>query len=94
MMAGVMGGTMGPMISLMMLTDHLDMFMPFYMIINAIIVIALPYMVYEEVVEGKQVEKNPADFMTFAGIALIAAAVLIAIMLLGPKSLLFRIPTG
>ncbi len=86
MMAGVMGGTMGPMISVMMLADHLLWFMPFYMAINLAIVLGLSYMLYEEVVEGKQVVRKPLDFLTFVSACVIATAIIIAIMLYGPKS--------
>ncbi len=90
MMAGMMGGTMGPMISLMMFTDNLLLFMPFYMAINVMIVFGLSYMVYEEVVEDKKdVKKNPPDFLTFVSACLIVAFVLAAVMVLGPKSVLF-----
>ncbi|MCM2325297.1 MAG: heavy metal translocating P-type ATPase [Candidatus Woesearchaeota archaeon] len=89
MMSGLMGGTMGPMISLMMFSDHLLLFMPFYMIINVAILAGFSYMMYEEVVEGKMVEKNPIDFWTFISGCIIFTAVMVTIMILGPKSLLF-----
>ncbi len=88
MMAGVMGGTMGPMISLMMFSDNILWFMPFYMAINVVILLGFSYMMYEEVVEGKIVEKNPIDFWTFLSYSLLFTAIMILIMLYGPKSLL------
>ncbi|MCF7871647.1 heavy metal translocating P-type ATPase [Candidatus Woesearchaeota archaeon] len=86
MMAGLMGGTMGPMISIMMFSDNLLIFMPFYIIINVIILGGLSIMMYEEVAEGKKHEKKPADFMTLSSIAIIATFILLAIMIYGPKS--------
>lgn len=86
MMAGVMGGTMGPMISVMMFTDRLLLFMPFFTAINIAIVLGLSYMLYEEVVEGKEVTRTPLDFVTFASASIIATALFAAVMLYGPKS--------
>ncbi|RJQ17300.1 cation transporter [Candidatus Woesearchaeota archaeon] len=90
MMAGLMGGTMGPMISLMMFSDHLLWFMPAYMIINLLIIAGLSYMMYEEVVEYKEVRKQPLDFLTIASLCIIVAFVLIMIILYGPKAAFLR----
>jgi copper chaperone CopZ len=88
-MAGIMGGTMGAMITVMMLSDHILIFMPVYMGLNVIIMWGLSYMLYEEVVEGKQgVTKDPIDFTTIASFAIIATVILLMIILFGPKSLL------
>jgi hypothetical protein len=90
MMAGIMGGTMGPMIGLMMFTDHIKIFMPFFMLFNILILAGFVYMYYEEVVENrKDVVKRDIDFVTLASIGVIATAILLVIMLYGPKSLLF-----
>jgi len=89
MMAGVMGGTMGPMITVMMFTDHIHWFMPFYMIINLIIILGLSYMLFEEVVEHREVATKPLDFTTFASACVAATFVLVVIMIYAPKSLLF-----
>ena len=90
MMAGIMGGTMGPMIGLMMFTDHIQIFMPFYMLVNILILAGFVYMYYEEVVENrKDVVKRKIDFITFASIGVIATAILFAILLYAPKSILF-----
>jgi len=89
MMAGLMGGTMGPMISVMMFSDNLLWFMPFYMVINIIILWGMSYMVYEEVVEGNiKVMKKPKDFATLTSLAVIVTFILLAIMIYGPKSTL------
>lgn len=88
MMAGLMGGTMGPMVVLMMFSDHLLWFMPFYMIINVMILAGFSYMMIEEVAESEQVQKAPIDFMTFVSGCIIFTSVMIAIMVLGPKSIL------
>jgi hypothetical protein len=90
MMAGIMGGTMGPMIVLMMFSDNLLYFMPFYMIINIMILAGFSYMMIEEVAEGENTEKTPIDFWTFASACIIVAFVMIVLMILGPKSVLIR----
>ncbi len=91
MMAGLMGGTMGPMISVMMFSDHLLWFMPFYMAINVAIMAGMSYMVYEEMVEGKEVFRQPLDFLTFVSACIIIAAVFVIIMVYGPKAPLFAV---
>jgi len=87
MMAGVMGGTMGAMISVMMLFDHILLFMPVFILINIIILFGLSYMLFEEVVENKEVKKVKIDFATFASVCVIVTGVLFAIILYAPKSL-------
>jgi copper chaperone CopZ len=62
MMAGLMGGIMGPMTTLMLYSDHLLWFMPLYMVINILIVWGFSYMLYEEMVEEKEVKKQPVSF--------------------------------
>jgi len=89
LMSGIMAGTMGAMISVMMFTDHINIFMPIYIVLNAIIVLALPYMVFEEVVEHKKVHRQPLDFATYAAVCVIITAILVAIMVYGPKSAFF-----
>jgi hypothetical protein len=89
-MSAIMGGTMGAMITVMMFADRVLVFMPFYMALNIIIMLGFSYMYYEEVVEKEEgVVKKPTDFITLAAICLIAAFVVGAIMLYGPKSALF-----
>jgi copper chaperone CopZ len=87
MMAGIMGGTMGAMITVMMFSDHILIFMPFYMILNIIILWSMSYMLYEEVVEDNEHTKpRDVSFSTTAAIATIVNFVLLAIILYGPKS--------
>ena len=89
MMAGLMGGTMGPMISIMMLADNLLLFMPFYMLVNVAILLGFSYMLFEEVVEGRdEVKKRTIDFSTLASFAIILSFVLACIMIYGYKSAL------
>lgn len=87
-MAGLMGGTMGPMVTVMMFSDNVLWFMPFYMIINVGIIIGLSYMLYEEVVEGKEVIKKPIDGVTLISISIVITAFLVGFMVYGPSSAL------
>ena len=90
MMAGIMGGTMGSMISVMMFTDHILIFMPFYMLFNALILLGFSYMLFEEVIEGKiSIEKRSIDFTTLASLSIIFTLLLIILMIYGPKGVLF-----
>lgn len=85
-MAGIMGGTMGAMISVMMLSDNILWFMPVFIAINVFVLLGLSYMLYEEVVEGKDIVHRKNDFFTFASFCVVTAAILSAIIIYGPKS--------
>lgn len=89
MMAGLMGGTMGPMISVMMIADNILYFMPFYMLINIIILVGLWYMHYDSAVyKAPKVERNPIDFTTYASVSIVACTLLTFIILYGPKNIM------
>lgn len=89
-MSGLMGGTMGAMITVMMFTDHILIFMPFYMIINIGILIGFVFMYHDEVIKDqKDVIKKNIDIVTFLSMCVIATAILMVIMIYGPKSALF-----
>jgi len=86
MLMGTMGGTMGPMIALMMKVDHILWFMPLFTFINVIILLGLNFLVYEELVEGKEVVKKPADFFTFFTLCLVLMVFLVLIIVYGYQS--------
>ncbi|MEK6867212.1 MAG: hypothetical protein AABX98_00170, partial [Nanoarchaeota archaeon] len=87
MMAGLMGGTMGPMIALMMKYDNILLFMPFFMLVNIVILWGLSYMLYEEVVEeNPNIEKKPLAFVYFFLGCLIVSFILGFIIIYGYKS--------
>lgn len=88
MMSGLMGGTMGAMTTVMLLADHVNWFMPFFMVINVIIMISMSYMIYEEIAEGKEVKASPADFSIFFAYVFLAVIIIAGIMLFGMKSLI------
>jgi copper chaperone CopZ len=90
MMSGVMAGTMGAMITVMMFTDHVFVFMPYYMALNVLILLGLIYLFYEEVVEGKKVERKKSyDFVSLAAASVVVTTIITMIMIYGPKSPLF-----
>ncbi|MSR86191.1 copper chaperone [Candidatus Woesearchaeota archaeon] len=86
MMAGLMGGVMGPMVTLMLFADHILWFMPLYMLINVLIVWGFSYMIFEEMVENKDVQKIPLPFQKLLFYSILVAGILITLMLYGIKS--------
>lgn len=87
MMAGVMGGLMGAMIGVMFIVDNILIFMPFFMIINLLIMGGLSYMLFEELVEhNEKIKKAPMDFSTFFSYCFVAIFFLILVMIYGPKT--------
>jgi hypothetical protein len=90
MMSGLMGGTMGAMITVMMFTDHVLLFMPFYMLINVAILIGFVYMYHDEIIkDNKEVVKKHISFAVFSGLCILIAIILSAILIYAPKSILF-----
>ncbi len=92
MMAGIMSGIMGAMIGVMLFADHILWFMPFFIMLNIIVMWGLSYMLYEEVVEDNpSTVRQPARFSSFLLFSIIAASLLISIMAFAPKSGLARV---
>jgi hypothetical protein len=90
LMSGIMGGTMGPMIAVMMFTDRIQIFMPFYMLLNLILLWGFLKMYHEEAIDGnKELVKKNIDLLTFVSACVIVTAILIVIMVYGPKSPIF-----
>ncbi|MBR9700439.1 hypothetical protein GOV11_01075 [Candidatus Woesearchaeota archaeon] len=86
LMSGIMGGTMGAMITVMMVFDHIHWFMPVYVFLNLLILVGFSYMLFEELVEGKDVAVKPASFPAFLAACLGALALLTALVVFLPKS--------
>jgi len=86
MMAGLMGGVMGPMVTLMLFADNIFWFMPLYMLVNVLILWGFSYMIFEEMVENKDVQKVPLSFTKLLCISLVITSVLLILMLYGIKS--------
>jgi hypothetical protein len=86
-MAGLMAGTMGAMTSVMMLNDNL---LAFLYILNGICLVmvgGLSYMMFREAGPAPSAAKG-AGFARFAGLSAALCAILVAIMLYGPRSLI------
>jgi copper chaperone CopZ len=86
MMAGVMGGLMGSMIGTMFSVNHILWLMPFFFLINVIIMWGLSYMLFEEVVEERKAQRTPTPFLTFFSYCFIATGLLTALIVYGPKT--------
>ncbi len=92
LMSGIMGGTMGPMISVMMFTDRIIIFMPFYILLNLVLLWGFMKMYHEEAIDGnKELVHKKIDLLTFASTCIIISAILIFIMVYGPKSPIFAV---
>jgi hypothetical protein len=90
LMSGIMGGTMGGMISVMMFTDRIYIFMPFYMLLNIILLWGFMKMYHEEIIKDNQeLVRTNIDLLTFISATIIITALLIIIMIYGPKSPIF-----
>jgi copper chaperone CopZ len=86
-MAGIMAGLMGAMTGVMLLVDNILWFMPFFVLLNLLVILGLSYMLFEEFVEGnKTISKQPISFSTYFSFSFLALALLGFIMLYGPKS--------
>ncbi len=89
---GVMGGTMGPMIALMMKVDHILWFMPLFTLLNVLIIWGLNFLVYEELVEKKEIiekikiERTTLNFWPFFLTCLIITALFVFIIIYGYAS--------
>src|SRR3989338_10108666 len=88
-MAGLMGGIMGPMTTLMLYSDHLLWFMPLYMLVNIFILWGFSYMIYEEMVENKEVKKEPIAVSQLLLWSTVLMVVLFLLILYGIRSPLF-----
>lgn len=87
MMAGIMGGTMGAMITVMMFYDHVHLFMPVYVLLNIAILLGFSYMLFEELVEGKDVHIQTITYARFISISVLGLLVLNAIIFFAPVSI-------
>ncbi len=84
-MAGLMSGTMGAMTTVMMLNDHLIAFLYILSAVSAVIVGGLSYMMFREAGSAPK-EGYRGGFAVFAWLAIAMSAMMVLIMLFGPKS--------
>ncbi len=86
LMAGVMGGTMGAMVVVMMIPDHVLIFMPIFTSINLLILICFTYLFYKECVLADRCQASkPIRFGNMISITLLTVGFLTALMIVGPK---------
>ncbi len=84
-MAGLMSGTMGAMTTVMMLNDHVIAFMYILSAICVAIVGGLGYMMFREAGPAPR-DGYRGGFAVFAYVAIALSAMMVLIMLFGPKS--------
>lgn len=87
LMAGIMGGTMGSMITVMMFNNNIHYFMPAYVVLNIIVLLGFSYMLFEELVEDKDVHIHHIGFQKFLSYTTLALSILTLLVVLLPKSL-------
>ncbi|WP_277458480.1 hypothetical protein [Methylococcus capsulatus] len=86
LMAGVMGGTMGAMVVVMMIPDHVLIFMPVFTTVNRFILIWFTYLFYKEgVAAGKCQLRGPLTLTQLCAFSLLTIGLLSALMVLGPQ---------
>jgi hypothetical protein len=86
LMGGIMGGTMGSMIIVMMMMDHVLLFMPVFTVLNITLVAWFIYLYYKECscTENLQPGK-PVNGFVLAGVNIVSIGLISALMLYGPK---------
>jgi copper chaperone CopZ len=91
MMAGLMGGTMGPMITVMMFNDNVQYFMPFYLVLNLLILAGLSYMILTHAapINSNVTKKTPSFYIIF-GASFLLLALINLILFLAPQSIFFQ----
>ena len=90
-MAGLMGGIMGAMTSVMALNDNLKIFIPVLVVSIISIIIGLIYMIYEqEVKERETINYGGFHFLPFITVIFVIVIGLTFLMVYGPKSFLFN----
>lgn len=92
LMAGLMSGVMGAMTAVMLLNDRLVWFTPFLLVVSIVILSGLTYLVHREHRERQGVEVTfikSGGFFAFTTACFLATAVMMSVMVFGPKSVLF-----
>ena len=80
----------GNKVNVMMFTDHVLYFMPFYMIINVAILVGFAYMYHDEIIkDNKEVVKKHISIWTVILLSVVVDVIFTALMVYGPKSILF-----
>jgi hypothetical protein len=86
LMAGVMGGTMGAMVVVMMIPDHVLIFMPAFTTVNLAILMWFTFLFYRECVTGGRCALvRPISLAGQLTVTLLTVGLLSALMIYGPK---------
>jgi hypothetical protein len=86
LMSGVMGGTMGAMVVMMMLPDHVLVFMPLFTTANLLILVWFSRLFYQECVIGARCQMDrPMSLLNMLGVTTLTVGFLTALMVAGPK---------
>lgn len=86
LMSGVMGGTMGAMVVMMMLPDHVLVFMPLFTTANLLILVWFSRLFYQECVIGARCRMDrPMSLLNMLGVTTLTVGFLTALMVAGPK---------
>jgi len=86
LMMGVMGGTMGAMIIVMMMMDHVLLFMPIFTVFNIAILIGFTFLFYKECCCTQELHtRAPLSRYALSGINVLSVGLLTALMVYGPK---------
>lgn len=86
LMAGVMGGTMGAMVVVMMIPDHVLIFMPIFTTVNLLILMWFTYLFHSECVRNQTCPADrPFGLPSMMSVSLLTVGLLSALMVAGPK---------
>ena len=89
LMSGVMGGTMGAMVVVMMMPDHVLVFMPVFTALNIMILICFTYIFYREcVLDAHCVSRHNLRFVPLLFTGLLMTLGLSLLIISGPKGLM------
>lgn len=86
LMSGVMGGTMGAMVVVMMMPDHVLVFMPVFTALNILILICFTYIFYREcVLDDQCVSRHSLSLLPLLATCLLMTLGLSFLIIAGPK---------
>jgi len=87
LMSGGMAGTMGAMLIVMMLRDHVLYFMPFFTLTNILILLGFTYLFHEHAVASGEcsLREQSHGFFPLLGLNLLTTGLLAGLMIFGPK---------
>ncbi|MEY2701225.1 MAG: hypothetical protein RIQ52_1980, partial [Pseudomonadota bacterium] len=86
LMAGVMGGTMGAMVVVMMIPDHVMIFMPVFTLLNIAILVWFTYLFHQECSQLPTIQtRRPMGMLATLAVNVLAVGTVSGLMVYGPK---------